>query len=313
MIRLHGPTYQYQGEKLSYPTPILICDHHYNEELRCFPVQKLLENSTCDSKKHVLIFDHVLQHDDILSQYPHIYFPSFLARENQEFIDQHIVPDWTNKNQIFNFMINKPRPHRIRLLKMLKEFNLNSYCYSLAWRTNPVNSVPVTDYRIGPEVVLDRGVQNGNFCNAYTYQKLLQKTVFEPSYISLITEPCFYERETIITEKTLMAIYGGTLPIWVGGWRIPDYMRSIGFDIFDDVIDHGYQDLTDPMDRCYSAVQRNIELLITWNSFSLTHIERLKRNLELLESNHFKQLCQMKFDQLPTNIQKNYIFSDLRG
>ena len=304
MINIHGPVYQYNGEKLTSPEIIFINDHHYDNKQQCFHVKKLLENSTCNPKDHVLIFDHVLQHSDELKDYNLVYYPILLARENTEFVDQQIVSDWTNKTKIFNFMINKPRPHRKLLLELVEKFKLTNYSHSLPWQTNDVNDIPITDYKFGPEIVLTQGIKNGSFKNAETYQGLLQKTVFEPSYISLITEPAFYERETIITEKTLMAIYGGTLPIWVGGWRIPDYMRNIGFDVFDDIVDHSYQDLADPVDRCSSAVERNLELLKSWSSFTEEHIRRLKQNLALLESNYFEQICQQKFDQLPKNIQQ---------
>ena len=294
MIKLHGPTYQYQGEKLSCPTPILICDHHYNEEQQCFPVKHLLENSVCNSKEHVVIFDHVLQHDDVLKDYQLVHFPSFLARENTEFVQQQIQPDWSNKTTTFNFMINKPRPHRFLLLKMIEEFGLIDYCHSLAWQTNGVNNIPTTDYRVGSEVVMERGVRNGSFCNAQTYQGLLQKTVFEPTCVSLITEPVYYERETIITEKTLMAMYAGTIPVWVGGWCIADWLKSRGFDIFDDIVDHSYQSLANPVDRVRQAVERNLHVLTNFEKtmqFVKQNQSRLRHNLSLLESNFFKQEC----------------------
>lgn len=302
-----GSNYHYQGEQLIAPTIVFIRDHHYNEDERCFPVEQLLKNSVCNPQQHTIIFDHVLQHDDILKNYQLISFPSFLAQENAEFIQQQIQPDWNNKITTFNFMINKPRPHRIQLLKLIKQFDLNDYCHSLAWQTNSINDIPVTDYVFGPEVVMERGVRNGSFKNAYTYRGLLQKSVFEPSCISLVTEPAFYERETIITEKTLMSIYGGTIPIWVGGWRIPDYLRSQGFDIFDDIVDHSYQDLEDPVDRCYQAINRNLDLLryfditkrINWDCR-----DRLKKNVELLENNHFKAECLSIIDQHSGQVQQ---------
>ena len=294
MIDVVGSKYCYQGEQLVSPEIIVVRDHHYNEEQRGFPIKQLLESSVCNSKEHVVIFDHVLQHDDVLKDYQLVSFPSFLARENTEFVQQQIQPDWSNKTTTFNFMINKPRPHRFLLLEMLEEFGLTDYCHSLAWQSNSVNNITVTDYRFGPEVVMERGVRNGSFCNAQTYQGLLQTTVFEPTCVSLITEPAYYERETIITEKTLMAMYAGTIPVWVGGWRIPDYLKQAGFDVFDDVVDHSYQNLKDPVDRCRQAIELNLDLL---RYFDITKRinwacqDRLKRNVELLESNYFKTQC----------------------
>jgi hypothetical protein len=307
MIEFIGSMYHYFGEQLSEPEIIVVRDHHYHEDSQCFPVQKLLENSICNPSEHVVIFDHVLQHDDVLKNYQLISFPSFLAGETTRFIQQQIQPDWSNKTTIFNFMINKPRPHRIGLLEMIEEFELTDYRHSLAWQTNTVNDIPITNYRFGPEIIMERGIRNGSFKNARTYQGLLQKTVFEPTCVSLITEPVYYERETIVTEKTLMAMYAGTIPIWVGGWCIPDYLKQAGFDTFNDIVDHSYQALENPADRCRKAVELNLDLLrnfditkqINWESRA-----RLKKNVELLESNYFRTQCLSIIDQHSGQIQQ---------
>jgi hypothetical protein len=224
----------------------------------------------------------------------------FLARENREFVQQNIQPDWSRKTATFNFMINKPRSNRRRLLALIKQHQLTNYRHSLAWKTNDVNDIPVTNYVFGPEVTMDQGVRNGSFKNAYTYNKLLQNTVFEPTCVSLITEPAYYERETIVTEKTLMALYAGTIPIWVGGWRIADYMTSMGFDVFSDVVDHSYQTEPDPGRRCDLAVQLNLALL---TDFDLARRSldptRLQHNYKLLQQNVFLKDVLEKINARP--------------
>ena len=220
--------------------------------------------------------------------------PELLAREASEFIEQCISPHWRTKTQAFNFMINKPRPHRIELLKLIDEHGLVNYSHSLCWETSPVPTVTVTDYRIGGETVMDRGVKNHHWRNSTTYQALLQRRVFEPACVSLVTEPACYERQTIVTEKTIMAIYGGTIPVWVGGWRIAEWMKSQGFDIFDDVVDHSYQDLEDPMQRVRKSIELNLDLLQRpiqnfYNSYS----QRLQHNLDLVRSGAWQQQCKV--------------------
>jgi hypothetical protein len=183
---------------------------------------------------------------------------------------------------------------------MIKEFNLTDYCHSLAWQSNTVNNIPVTDYKFGSEVVMERGVKNGSFKNAHTYQGLLQKSVFEPSCVSLITEPSYYERETIVTEKTLMAMWAGTIPIWVGGWGVASWLQRHGFDIFDDIVDHSYQWLANPKDRVYHAVADNLDLLRNFdmvNQFVVSHQSRFEHNRILLESNYFYNECLRIIDQ----------------
>ena len=160
MIEIHGPSYKYTGEVLDKPEIIVVRDHHYNEVDHCFHVKKLLENSTCDPQLHTLIFDHVLIHDDVLKDYNIILYPALIAKEEREFNQQLIEIDWNNRSCIFNFMINKPRTHRKRLLKLVEELNLTNYTYSLPWIENPFTSLPVTNYMIGTETQMLQGIRS---------------------------------------------------------------------------------------------------------------------------------------------------------
>jgi len=215
-----------------------------------------------------------------------------LAREALEFVEQSISPNWNSKKYAFNFMINKPRLHREQLLQLIDQYNLTSFSHSLCWKNSPVNRIPVTNYRIGEEVQLDQGIKNRSYRNSTTYQSLLQRRIFETTCVSLITEPAYTEQQTIVTEKTIMAIYGGTIPIWVGGWRIADYMRNQGFDVFDDVVDHSYQCLSDPAQRVAQAVASNLDLLREPDlDFFDRYQHRLQRNYNLARSGIWQQQC----------------------
>jgi len=339
MIELFGPTYRFAGEVLTKPEIIVVNDHHYDEESQCYHVQKLLENSACDPQQHIIVLDHV-NHEDDLKKYHCLCLPIFIAAECEEFKKQNIQPNWNNKTHSFNFMINKPRPNREFLLMLVKHFNLINYTHTLAWKSINTSNISLkksttnaryhdivdssyidiatTDYKFGPEIVMARGIRNGNFKNAETYQQLLQKTVFEPSCISLITEPAFFERETIHTEKTIMAIYGGTIPIWVGGWRLPDYLKTMGFDVFDDLVDHSYQNMPDAMDRCYFAIERNLDLLRDFDrvkEFITNNHARFEHNVQLLLKNVFFEQCLRQID-IYQGVQKevlNHIVPNFRN
>lgn len=340
MIEVFGPTYRYSGEILTKPEIIYINDHHYNEEDQCFEVEKLLENSTCDPMLHTLLFDHI-NHEDHLSKYNCIYLPAFLSSDCEEFINHNIQPDWSHKSKTFNFMINKPRPHREFLMAIIEHFGLDNYSYSLPWKTvrlnrdklakqlqhrplyldilnTPIKNICQTDYKIGNEVAMEQGIRNGDYPNAKTYQDLLQKNVFEPSCVSLITEPCFYERETLYTEKTIMACYGGTFPIWVGGWKIATYARTLGFDVFDDVIDHSYEEYADPWDRAYYAIEKNIDLLRNFNRAKALieqHQHRLQHNVDLIQSNPYLKQCIATIEAAPSPLKEalHHVLTHYRG
>ena len=307
MIEIFGPTYKYNGEVLTKPEIIFINDHFYDEEDQCFHVQKLLEASACDPKLHTLIYDHVL-HDDALSEYNGVYLPIFLASECQEFIEQDIDPSWGRKSRIFNFSINKPRIHRKFLLEEIERLGLTSYRHSLPWKHNPINSIKVTDLKFGPETVEEFGIKNGNFKNAETYAKLLRPK-FQDTCISIITEPCFYERESIITEKTLMALMGGTIPIWFGGWKNAQSLAKLGFDVFDDIVNHSYETLEDPYERCTQSLERNLHLfdLEKMTKIIADNQHRLQYNRDMLMSNPFLQECFAQVRKSPEPLRSSLL------
>ena len=239
-------------------------------------------------------------------EYVNALYPDVMESNDKDlaiskFIEQNIVRDWSNKTHIFNFSINKSRIHRYLLLEEIKRLNLTQYTYSLPWLVNNVNDIPVTDYKFGPETQLPTAIKNGKFKNAETYDKLLKKTVFEPSCISIITEPCYFEHEAMVTEKTFMAMMGGTIPLWFGGWKNAQSLKQYGFDVFDDIVYHGYETLEDPRERCVQALERNlhlfddIRLLKTWLENNKT---RLQHNVDLLLDNVFLKKC---FDIIHTS------------
>tara|TARA_R110002126_G_scaffold148471_1_gene294453 strand:- start:145 stop:1137 length:993 start_codon:yes stop_codon:yes gene_type:complete len=304
MINIHGPTYKFKGEVLDKPEIIVVRDHQYDEEEQCFHVKKLLDNSSCDPHLHTLIFDHI--HDDALREFNCVHLPIFLAAEAREFINENIEIDWDNKSHVFNFSLNKPRIHRELLLKEIERLNLTSFAHSLPWKHNDINSIPITDYKFGSEVIMDKGIKNGSFNNSETYNKLLKTNVYEPSCISIITEPVFYERQAFVTEKSYMAIFGGTIPIWFGGWKIPETMRYLGFDVFDDIVDHSYETLEDPYNRCIQALERNINLfndIEYLKDLLLKNRDRLLHNVELIKTNVCLEECLHQVEVQPEPIK----------
>ncbi len=296
--------YRYNGEVLTEPTKILVVDHHYDEENDVWPLQQLLDASTCDPNDHTLYFDMML-HDDRFAQYNPICEPHTMEWLQREFEEENIVPDWTNKTVPFNFMINKERPHRIHLLRMIENAKLTNFTYSLPWLRNPYTSLKPTNYMIGTEIQLANSIRFGNTRNSTNYKKLLQKNVFEPSCISLITEPTYIEKEAQLSEKTIMAIYGGTIPIYVGGWRSADSLRILGFDVFDDIVDHTYETLEDPWERVTKAFELNIDLL---KSFTITDtvLRRMQSNLDLLTDGVFIKALKYIKGPAPQTIGKLY-------
>jgi hypothetical protein len=85
---------------------------------------------------------------------------------------------------------------------------------------------------------------------------------YQNSFVEIITETSYTERAYLLTEKTLNSIYGMNFPIVLAGQGAVALLRKMGMDMFDDIIDHSYDKLDNPIDRMYYALERNKKLLI---------------------------------------------------
>ena len=157
--------YRYAGEILVEPTTIYVMDHHYDEVNDVWPVQQLLDASPC---KHTLVLGINL-HDDVCAKYNPIVAPIMTADDYKDFHLTDIDVDWTNKTVPFNFMINKERPHRIHLLRMIENAKLTDFTYSLPWLDNPYTRLKPTNYMIGTETQMAQGIKSGSIKNSENY------------------------------------------------------------------------------------------------------------------------------------------------
>ncbi len=104
--------------------------------------------------------------------------------------------------------------------------------------------------------------------------------------VSLITENSSNNEPNFTwTEKTYWAMLGLTFPIWVGNYGQAQQMKHMGFDVFDDVVNHRYQYCDTLLERCYYALADNIDLLTDLDNCSklrALHHDRLLANRECL-------------------------------
>ena len=84
---------------------------------------------------------------------------------------------------------------------------------------------------------------------------------YEQVFVEIITETSCTEQAFNLTEKTLHSIYGKCFPILISSPGIVAFLRTMGMDVFDDVVDHSYDLIDNPVDRIYRAITDNIELL----------------------------------------------------
>lgn len=77
---------------------------------------------------------------------------------------------------------------------------------------------------------------------------------FENSYVNIVTESSYLDSESIvhITEKSFRPFYFYQLPIFVASHHHVKHLKEIyGFDMFEDIINHSYDDLVNHRDRFF--------------------------------------------------------------
>jgi hypothetical protein len=87
------------------------------------------------------------------------------------------------------------------------------------------------------------------------------KPLYKNSFIEIVIETVFLQDYGLVTEKFLNSVYGFNLPIILNVPGSIGHLRTLGFDMFDSVIDHSYDLITDPMDRLFHALDLNKTLL----------------------------------------------------
>jgi len=107
--------------------------------------------------------------------------------------------------------------------------------------------------------------------------------LYRHSLVELITETLYDVEEGMLTEKYINSVYGCNFPILLSSKGTVQHLRDMGFDVFDDVVNHRYDNITSPVSRLETAVQSNMHLFIDkkntlkkWNACK----DRFRKNVQ---------------------------------
>lgn len=117
---------------------------------------------------------------------------------------------------------------------------------------------------------------------------------FENSYVNIVTESSYLDSESVvhITEKSFRPFYFYQLPIFVSSHHHVKHLKEIyGFDMFEDVVNHSYDDVIDHRNRLFEIMKE---------------IKRLNENKEKI-----KEFYKNNYDRFEKN--KNIIFNILKN
>jgi hypothetical protein len=224
-------------------------------------------------------FNHML-HESVVSQYEHT-FDKFYGH----YVYSGLNWDSSKKDYLFMCLNNREDVHRAFLINDILDNKLEtegiiscnfggdfnrSYNFYNSKLKNDEDSVIIK---------LDKIELNDNknlrFSPNFNYSK--------NSYIDVITET--YPRELMfITEKTAKPFFNLQFPIIFGPVGIIQKLRDYGFDMFDDIINHDYDD------EVFEYEYETDYYIQKWNLFLFKKSKKIVKELERLSKLDFYKI-----------------------
>ena len=144
--------------------------------------------------------------------------------------------------------------------------------------------------------------------NIFNWERKLS-TYYKNTFVELVSETTFKEPTLLLTEKTYHAFLGCNFPILNSTVGTVEHLREIGFDMYDDIIDHSYDTITDPFERVYTLITKNQELLSDgertrklWKD----NLDRMLKNVDFMRDRMCKIYEDRFYQDFDAAIKKLY-------
>jgi hypothetical protein len=152
----------------------------------------------------------------------------------------HLQRPRTKKFQCLNGVAKK---HRIKTVELIKHY-------------------PSSVITLDPELTLEVFTYREHLAASNEENFLrLSRPIYGDCDINIVTESLYDYYPGIITEKSIFAWLAYQVPIIIGYPGIVEHARQLGFDMFDDVIDHSYDQYPNST-RAQAAIQLNHRVLL---------------------------------------------------
>ena len=228
------------------------------------------------------------------------------------FKNSPVVLSKTTDAVAFVCLNNNNRPHRTALVAYLLADNLDQHGYisCISWHNDPTAGC-FLDWCFDSTVHDQIAIKIKNGIATFNNSKLIQLEwpvtgtyvdnynqklypLYQTTFIDIISDTTFFEPSAFINDKYVNAILGANFPIFISSSGTVEQLRQLGFDVFDDVIDHSYDTISDHAVRLSQAIELNKHLLVNVELTSQlwhTHANRFKQNQHYF-FNEFKQVIE---------------------
>ena len=151
-----------------------------------------------------------------------------------------------------------------------------------------INDIVITDDEWGKLATLPQRILAHPNDDTDHNDRTTDHIAYTSACLNIITETTSRNDTPQLTEKSFKPILAGQFFIMIGSRGLIQYMRDIGFDVFDDIINHSYDSIEDDRERIAAAI-KELDWLDQVDLFEL-HAqckERFLKNQQWLKSPEF--------------------------
>ena len=197
--------------------------------------------------------------------------------------------DWYNIPMTHQVVCLAGRPSVVRCTiarKLLEVLEQEQIIISLGINGDDLS--PAMEKALGscpyPMVIdIDKIEQENELTSSKLFNAPLQ-LIHETSWDGVIYDDRHVWNTQFITEKTYKALSFRQLPVWCTVSGFVNRVRELGFDVFDDIIDHSYDNVKDPEKRI-NVIMKEIKRLLTLDTrqIRLNILDRLQKNADIVD------------------------------
>jgi hypothetical protein len=233
-------------------------------------------------------------------RYNHFTDPFFLNCYHTSWEENDSLEPEKRENKLV-YLARIARPHRISMAVELLERNLTEHtvmsCGWHGWNYSGFSKYIPEKYRqLFPIVLTEEShIEDDSRLKNWGVNANIRASVFnliaEASFDHVpINDATEYWQKSVVSEKTIKAYILRQFPIWLAPYGAVQEQRDLGFDVFDDIIDHSYDTEYRPYHRL-ELIAKEVERV--YNKYSIEDMrnlltekwDRLERNVE-----HYKQM-----------------------
>ena len=112
----------------------------------------------------------------------------------------------------------------------------------------------------------------------------------------------------LVSEKSTKPFAWEQVPLFIAPATHVRSMREFNFDLFDDIIDHSYDLIEDPIERIKAVVDQ-LEMICSWSiddcaNYKKQNMVRFIRNREIAQELHDYKFEQIALDNLQKALDK---------